>query len=60
MAALRPCSPAASALVYRRHYFLLEMIGYSVWLYFRFPLSLRVLDECRRRWALSELWILRR
>jgi putative transposase len=31
--------------LYRRHRFPPEIIGYAVWLYFRFPLSLRMVEE---------------
>ena len=31
--------------VYRRHRFPPEVISYAVWLYFRFPLSLRMVEE---------------
>ena len=31
--------------LYRRHRFPPDVIGYAVWLYFRFPLSLRVVEE---------------
>jgi putative transposase len=31
--------------LYRRHRFPAEVIGYAVWLYFRFPLSLRMVEE---------------
>jgi transposase-like protein len=31
--------------LYRRHRFPPEVIGYAVWLYFRFPLSLRMVEE---------------
>ena len=31
--------------LYRRHRFPLEVISYAVWLYFRFPLSLRMVEE---------------
>jgi putative transposase len=31
--------------LYRRHRFPPEVISYAVWLYFRFPLSLRVVEE---------------
>src|ERR1700677_1554833 len=31
--------------LYRRHRFLPEVISYAVWLYFRFPLSLRMVEE---------------
>ncbi len=31
--------------LYRRHRFSAELIGYAVWLYFRFPLSLRMVEE---------------
>jgi putative transposase len=30
---------------YRRHRYPAEIIGYAVWLYFRFPLSLRMVEE---------------
>jgi putative transposase len=30
---------------YRRHRFPPEVISYAVWLYFRFPLSLRMVEE---------------
>jgi putative transposase len=35
---LRPVS-------YKRHRFPSEIIAYAVWLYFRFPLSLRLVEE---------------
>jgi putative transposase len=50
---------------YKRHRFPLEIIAYAVWLYFRFPLSLRLVEEMLlergivvsyetvRRWALK-------
>src|SRR5579883_2472891 len=31
--------------LYRRHHFPPEVIAYAVWLYFRFPLSLRMVEE---------------
>jgi putative transposase len=31
--------------LYRRHRFPREVVGYAVWLYFRFPLSLRMVEE---------------
>jgi putative transposase len=31
--------------LYRRHRFPPEIISYAVWLYFRFPLSLRMVEE---------------
>ena len=31
--------------LYRRHRFPPEVISYAVWLYFRFPLSLRMVEE---------------
>ena len=31
--------------LYRRHRFPAEVISYTVWLYFRFPLSLRMVEE---------------
>ena len=30
---------------YARHHFPAEVISYAVWLYFRFPLSLRMVEE---------------
>ena len=30
---------------YARHRFPAEVISYAIWLYFRFPLSLRVVEE---------------
>jgi len=53
------------APLYRRHRFPPEIISYSVWLYFRFPLSLRMVEEMLaargicvsyetvRRWAIK-------
>jgi putative transposase len=35
----------AKAPLYRRHSFSPEVISYAVWLYFRFPLSLRMVEE---------------
>jgi transposase-like protein len=35
-------SPAVS---YKRHRFPQQIIAHSVWLYFRFPLSLRLVEE---------------
>ena len=37
--------PAAHDSLYRRHRFPPEVISYAVWLYFRFPLSLRMVEE---------------
>jgi len=37
--------PSARKPLYRRHRFPPEVIGYAVWLYFRFPLSLRMVEE---------------
>ena len=31
--------------LYRRYRFPAEVIGYPVWLYFRFPLNLRMVEE---------------
>jgi putative transposase len=31
--------------LYRRHRFPAEVMSYAVWLYFRFPLSLRMVEE---------------
>ena len=35
----------ARSSLYRRHRFPPEVISYAVWLYFRFPLSLRMVEE---------------
>jgi putative transposase len=40
-----PVMPIARDRRYRRHRFPPGMISYAVWLYFRFPLSLRMLEE---------------
>ena len=37
--------PTAHNSLYHRHRFPPEVIGYAVWLYFRFPLSLRMVEE---------------
>jgi len=37
--------PTARDPLYRRHRFPPEVISYAVWLYFRFPLSLRMVEE---------------
>jgi putative transposase len=37
--------PTASALLYCHYRFPPEVISYAVWLYFRFPLSLRMVEE---------------
>ena len=37
--------PTAGDPLYRRHRFPPELISYAVWLYFRFPLSLRMVEE---------------
>jgi putative transposase len=37
--------PTAPNRLYRRHRFPPEVISYAVWLYFRFPLSLRMVEE---------------
>ena len=34
--------------MYRGHRFPDEVISYAVWLYFRFPLSLRMVEEMNR------------
>jgi putative transposase len=34
-----------SAISYKRHRFPQQIIAHSVWLYFRFPLSLRLVEE---------------
>src|SRR6202047_2393800 len=37
--------PSAREPLYRHHRFPPEVISYAVWLYFRFPLSLRMVEE---------------
>ena len=37
--------PSACNPLYRRHRFPLEVTSHAVWLYFRFPLSLRMVEE---------------
>jgi len=37
--------PTVHDTVYRRHRFPPEVISHAVWLYFRFPLSLRMVEE---------------
>ena len=37
--------PTARDPLYQRHRFPPEVIGHAVWLYFRFPLSLRMVEE---------------
>jgi putative transposase len=37
--------PTARNPLYRRHRFPPEIISHGVWLYFRFPLSLRMVEE---------------
>src|ERR1700731_2858154 len=37
--------PSARESLYRRHRFPPEVISYEVWLYFRFPLGLRMVEE---------------
>ena len=39
----RPAEPAAH--LYKRHRFPTEIISHAVWLYFRFPLSLRHVED---------------
>jgi transposase-like protein len=34
-----------SAISYKRHRFPRQIIAHAVWLYFRFPLSLRLVEE---------------
>ena len=34
-----------SAISYKRHRFLQQIIAHAVWFYFRFPLSLRLVEE---------------
>jgi hypothetical protein len=46
-AAIRPpCRQPATSL--QRHRFPPEVISHAVWLYFRFPLSLRMVEKCWR------------
>jgi len=35
----------SSAVSYKNHGFLPQIIAYAVWLYFRFPLSLQLVEE---------------
>ena len=44
-AQLTGAMPTARDPLYRRHRFPPEVISYAVWLYFRFPLSLRMVEE---------------
>ena len=41
----RPAMPNSHDPLYLRHRFPPEVISYAVWLYFRFPLSLRMVEE---------------
>ena len=55
----------ASPVSYKRHRFLSQIIAHAVWVYFRFPLSLRLVEEMLlqrgivvsygtiRRWAIK-------
>ena len=50
------------APLYRRHRFPPEVISTAVWLYFRFPLSLRMVEEMLAArdlvaWRLCEAWL---
>jgi transposase-like protein len=45
LSSLRAIMNAPLDPLYRRHRFPAEVIGYAVWLYFRFPLSLRMVEE---------------
>jgi putative transposase len=38
-------SPATSAISFAGYRFPPDVIGYAVWLYYRFPLSLRMVEE---------------
>ena len=39
------CAHICKPISYKRHRFLPEIIAHAVWLYFRFPLSLRLVEE---------------
>ena len=41
----QPLDPLYRHPLYRRHRFPAEAISYAVWLYYRFPLSLRMVEE---------------
>jgi putative transposase len=43
--ALQQSAPATDAISYAGHRFPPDVISYSVWLYYRFPLSLRMVEE---------------
>jgi putative transposase len=43
--ALQQSAPASDAISYAGHRFPPDVISYSVWLYCRFPLSLRMVEE---------------
>jgi hypothetical protein len=47
--------PTARNPLYRRHRFPPEVISRAVWLYFRFPLSLRMVEEMLAAGHLREL-----
>jgi len=42
---LPQCAPAADTISYAGYRFPPDVISYAVWLYFRFPLSLRMVEE---------------
>jgi putative transposase len=42
---LPQCAPATDTISYAGYRFPPGVIGYAVWLYYRFPLSLRMLEE---------------
>jgi putative transposase len=39
-------------VIYKRHRFPAEIIAHAVWLYFRFPLSLRLVEEMLLEWGI--------
>jgi putative transposase len=43
--ALQQSAPAADAISYAGYRFSPDVISYAVWLYYRFPLSLRIVEE---------------
>lgn len=42
---LRQCAPATDTIYYTGYWFAPDVISYAVWLYSRFPLSLRMVEE---------------
>lgn len=44
-------------IAYAGYRFPPEVISYAVWLYFRFPLSLRMVEELLAKWHLDEVMV---